>query len=328
MATKKKTKFKDAYEEYLIYAEHRLKEQTYRVLVYNFKKNILSYFENFYLEELTAIDIMKWEKEILSKNFSNNHNKNLYGMLKKFLGFCDNHYGFNSKILEEVGTFKLRIENKKNKKAFYSLKEFKKFIKCVDNNVYKQFFYFLFFTGVRPGEAMALTFNDMNNDYIAINKTMDEHGTRKIGTPKTISSNRTIKIDNRLKSDLKKLKKYYQEKYQDNDYDYYIFGGKKPLAPTTINRHKIKACEKANLRPITLHCFRHSHATLLFHNNIEIHQISKRLGHNNVSTTLNVYTHANLNQEKRVCDTLNSMRFNFFKTISSRFNNFISILKP
>jgi len=66
----------------------------------------------------------------------------------------------------------------------------------------------------------------------------------------------------------------------------------------------------------------------LLHNKIEIHQIAKRLGHSKVSTTLDVYTHENLDQEKRVCDTLNSMRFNFFKTMTTRFKNFISLLKP
>lgn len=327
MSKSKKTTFFEAYEEYLIYAEHRLKNQTYRVFVYNFEQNVLSYFKDFNIEDITAKDIMKWQKYVLSKNFSNSHNKNLYGMIKKFFDFCEIHYGFNSRILNEIGPFKQRIENKQKKK-YYSLKEFKKFIKFLDNNMYKQFFNFLFFTGVRPGEAMALKFSDMNNEYISINKTMDEHGKREVGTPKTMSSNRTIRIDKQLVKDLLNLKCSYQKEYKDTKYDYYIFGGKKPLAPTTINRYKKQACEKSNLESITLHQFRHSHATLLLHNDIEIHEISKRLGHSKVSTTLDVYTHENLNQEKRVCDTLNSMRFNFFKTICTRFKNFISILKP
>lgn len=251
-------------------------------------------------------------------------------MLKKFFDFCEMHYGFNAKILEEIGPFKLKIENK-NKKKYYSLKEFKKFIKFVDNDVYKQFFNFLFYTGVRPGEAMALKFSDIDieNGTVSITKTMDEHGKREVGTPKTMSSIRIIKIDKQLKKDLIKLKSFYQDKYNDTKYDYYVFGGQKPLAPTTINRYKKQACEKAKLEPITLHQFRHSHATLLLHNNIEVHEISKRLGHSKVSTTIDVYTHENLDQEKRVYDTLNSMRFNFFKTISTSFKNFISfILKP
>ena len=94
----------------------------------------------------------------------------------------------------------------------------------------------------------------------------------------------------------------------DKKYDYFIFGGMSPLSSTTINRYKKETCEKANIRPIALHQFRHSHATLLLNLNIDIHVISKRLGHTKTSTTLDIYTHANLEQEKRVSKTLNSLR--------------------
>ena len=115
--------------------------------------------------------------------------------------------------------------------------------------------------------------------------------------------------------------------YNKSNFDYFIFGGIKPLAPTTINRYKVKACQKANLRPITLHQFRHSHATLLVNNNVLINEVSRRLGHSNVSITLNTYVHTDSGQEKRVYNTLNSLRFNFFNSITSIFKNFISILK-
>ena len=89
--------------------------------------------------------------------------------------------------------------------------------------------------------------------------------------------------------------------------DYFVLGGVKPLAPTTINRRKFDACKKANIRPITLHQFRHSHATLLLQNGIVINEVSRRLGHSKVSTTLDIYTHTNLEQEKRVYYTLNRL---------------------
>lgn len=122
------------------------------------------------------------------------------------------------------------------------------------------------------------------------------------------NSYRKIKIDKKLYKDLIKLKKYYIKKYNIKNYDYFLFGGLKPLAPTTINRYKEKACNKANLRKIKLHEFRHSHTSLLINNNILIHEISKRLGHSDISITLNTYTHAEKKQEKRVIKTLNRLR--------------------
>ena len=78
------------------------------------------------------------------------------------------------------------------------MKEFKKFIKCVDNNVYKQFFYLMYFTGTRPGEAMALKFSDLYFNEISINKEISEHcinGSGVIDSTKSISSYRTVFID-------------------------------------------------------------------------------------------------------------------------------------
>ena len=58
-----------------------------------------------------------------------------------------------------------------------------------------------------------------------------------------------------------------------------------------------------------------------------INEVSRRLGHNDVSTTLNIYAHTNLEQEKRVLNTLNSSRNNIFITLYSNFKNIIHLLK-
>lgn len=302
--------FEEAYEEYKIYASKRHKKQSFDCFVYNFNANILSYFKGKLLVDVNLQSIEDWQDFIYKKNFCNNHNKNLYSMFKSFLSYCHYKYNFDDSFLLEVVPFRMKVET--NRKDFYTLREFKKFIKFVDNIIYKRFFEFMFFCGTRPGECMALKFSDLEGNYININKTIDEHGKRLLGTPKTASSNRFIKIDKKLKYDLLYLKKYYILKYGSETFDYFIFGGIKPLAPTTINRYKLKACNKAKIRPITLHQFRHSHATFLLNKGIDIHEISKRLGHSKVSTTLDVYTHSDLSQEKRVYDTLNSIRFNFF----------------
>lgn len=305
--------FEEVYNEYLLFARKQQKKQSFNTLAYNFNSKILPHFKNMNLEEITSNTIINWQDYILSLNYSNNYNRGLYYLLSGFFEFCHIRYSFDKSVITDVGCFKRKYEEKKT--DFYNLQEFNKFIKCVDNNIYKQFFNLMFYTGTRPGEAMALKFSDLHNGYINISKTIESHGKREIGTPKTFSSIRNIKIDKILERDLFALKKYYEERYKLG-IDYYIFGGIKPLSPTTINRHKYKACEKANMRPITLHQFRHSHATLLIQNNMLINEVSRRLGHSKVSTTLNVYTHTDLEQEKRVYNTLNSIRFNFFNTLA------------
>lgn len=298
--------FEKAYVQYLKYIEFRLKGQTKRSLKQRFETKILPFWKDFKIEDIKENDYIEWQNEIELYNYSNNYKKNLHYIMTNFFEYLIKFQNIKKNIPRIVGNFKLKKEI--HVYNTYNYKDFKKFIKYVDNNIYKQFFNFMFFVGTRPGETMALKFSDLNNYIISINKTMDEHGNREVDTPKTFTSIREIQIDRKLNKDLIKLKKYYIKKYNNKKIDYYIFGGIKPLSPSTINRHKIKACNKANLKPIKLHEFRHSHATMLVEKNIMIKEISRRLGHSNTNITLNTYTHTNKEQEKKVIKTLNSIR--------------------
>ena len=302
--------FEKAYYKYLKYVEIKQKRSSIHTLKEKFNNLILPYFKNFNIYNITAEDYIDFQYNLQKKKYSYNYLRNTHYLVVAFLDYCINFLNLKENVARKVGNF--NNNNSITKNDFYTIKEFKKFIKYVDNKVYKQFFNLMFFTGTRPGEAMALRFSDLNDNILSITKTLDEHGTngkRLIGTPKTKSSIRDISIDKKLKKDLLNLKKDYLKIYQNYDYDYYIFGGIKPLSPTTINRYKKKAADKAKIKCIRIHDFRHSHATLLLNKKIQIKVISKRLGHSNVDTTLNTYIHSDLSQEKRVIKTLNSIRY-------------------
>lgn len=320
-----KVKFEKAYKEFLLYASKRHKKQGFVTLESNFNSRILPYFREYDIHNITSRDILKWQDYIYSLGFKYSYTSKLFIYLKCFMNFCCDFLGLAENPVNKVPNFKRDIIETKH--DFYTLKEFNHFIKHVDNEVYKQFFNLMFFTGTRPGEAMALKFSDLDGNYLNINKNLTTKGGRNLDSPKNRSSIRLIKIDNKLKRDLYNLKEYYKKNYNADVNDYFIFGGIKPLSPTTINRYKKTACNNANIRPIKLHEFRHSHATLLLQNGMMINEVSRRLGHNKVSTTLNIYAHTDLLQEKRVYNTLNSMRFSFFDTLESNFKNIISLLK-
>lgn len=165
--------------------------------------------------------------------------------------------------------------------------------------------------------------NNVNNDTSSTKYSMQEDIKNTQGL-----DNSSFSLDANAKryEDLLKLKKYYYGKYKVPNSDLFIFGGIKPLSPTSCNRYKKNACKKANLRPITLHQFRHSHATLLLSNGIMLNEVSRRLGHSKTSTTLNVYCHTSLEQEKKSIKTLNFLRFNLF-ALESNFNIIKSIFK-
>lgn len=86
--------------------------------------------------------------------------------------------------------------------------------------------------------------------------------------------------------------------------DFFLFGGD----TTTLDRKKNEYCKKANITPIRIHDFRHSHATMLYNKKIKIKTIQKRLGHADISTTLNTYVHPNDKEEKKLIKKINFTR--------------------
>ena len=177
----------------------------------------------------------------------------------------------------------------------YTLKEFLKFRRNLDDYVIKQYFNFMYFYGTRPSEAMALRFSDLKYNYIYIRHSIHRKGKRELDTPKNQSSIRIIKISLLTLFRIWLLKKYYIETYGEISSDYFIFGGPKPLAPTTIDRYKEKAYKRANLPSITQHEFRHSYATRRIHKKTPIDIVSRSMGHSKVSTTLDIYLHQEKN---------------------------------
>lgn len=307
-------KFSEAYESYEKLIDLRQKPQSKRALKNRFKVQILPYWKDYDIYSAKEIDYLNWQLQLETKGYSYKYKQNLHIAMVTFFNFCKKYYDLEKNIASNVGSFKRKNEDIKIQNH-WDYQTFKKFIQHVDNPIYKRYFECLFFTGLRPGEGMALKFSKLNDNILTINETIDSRNdadtkTRTTGTVKSFSSNRKIEIDEQLNNDLLELKKLYEKEYNIDNYDYYIFGGIKPLAPTTINRYKNKACEKANIKPIRLHDFRHSHATLLVDNNMNIKEISRRLGHSNIQTTLNIYVHADKSQEKRVINTLNSLRLN------------------
>ena len=291
-----------------LFFNNNYKPQSKLTLEETFYDKIIPYFSNYYVEDITIELIEKWKLVINSKNYSNNYKRRLYYSFVSFYDYLVKKCIVASNLVREVGNFNL--DNIKIRHNVYTYKDFKRFIRYIDNYVYKVFFEFMYFTGCRPGEVMALKFSDINKNIVSINKTISEHsvnGVRVINSPKTISSNREILIDRKLENKIKKLMRYYGV----IDSDIFVFGGNKPLAPTTINRYKKKACIKAGLKPIKLHEFRHSHATLLYNIGLDTKLIQKRLGHSDISTTMNTYVHIGNKQQKRVLRTLNLFRLIF-----------------
>lgn len=88
----------------------------------------------------------------------------------------------------------------------------------------------------------------------------------------------------------------------------YLFGGDIGLSRDIIQSERVEAIKKAGVKPIRLHDFRHSHATWLFNNGVNILAISRRLGHKDLNTTLRIYTHLLESSDNEMMAKINAFK--------------------
>lgn len=300
--------FIDLYEEYLRYKMQIIKPQSIVTIKNRFEKHILPFFKDYKLKDINHNTYIKWKEQIINQNYSYKYNSNLHGCMVSILNYAIDFYGLDKNIASKVGNFTKDTDIKEYN--FWTYEEFYNFISSVDELVFKVLFRTLYFTGMRLGECLALNWNDIDGDFINIKKTISQkakiNGIHRITTPKSKSSNRKIKIDMETLKQLNNLKEYYKSFIGFNN-NWFVFGGLKPLAPTTISRKKDFYCKISNTKRIKIHDFRHSHATTLISSGIPITVISSRLGHHDISMTLKVYSHLIPKDEEKVIDFINDL---------------------
>ena len=189
----------------------------------------------------------------------------------------------------------------KRKDNYYSKNELLEFLRLVKENFSFEIyciFRVLAFTGVRRGELCALTWKDVDlkNKTLTVSKNMTFiKGGYRISETKTQASNRVIYLDDETVNVLKQLRK--ESTFLPIDTS---------IFDLTISRicyySKLIHEKLPNLKKISVHGFRHTHATLLYESGVDIKDISNRLGHSNIKTTLDVYTHLTEDKKKDVTE--------------------------
>lgn len=162
------------------------------------------------------------------------------------------------------------------------------------------------YTGARLGEISALHWDDIDFDKKIINITKSySWATHKIGPTKTKSSVRKIAVNDFLLDKLKELKQ--------NNCDF-IFGGATGYPPTSGDVNSVLRSLLKNAyitKDLHFHSLRHVHVAFLLSKHIDISVISKRLGHSNIGTTLNIYAYLidelKLSEDKKIVSYLDSL---------------------
>lgn len=173
-----------------------------------------------------------------------------------------------------------------------SVEDFKKIIAEIEREDVALFIKLLFKTGLRHSEARALRWQDINFNTNTLRIVHSMYCTTyenfKLTDTKTKSSRRSIHIDNVLSKELQK----YREKSKYKKNNEFIFCNDQGLPRIdSFGKYQLsKATKKLDLK-VSMHGFRHSHASILLKNKVNILLISRRLGHSDIQTTLKLYCH-------------------------------------
>lgn len=200
---------------------------------------------------------------------------------------------------------------------YYTADEFLKYIEVAENSCksvidwgYYVFFNILFYCGLRKGEANALKWSDIEGNIMHIRRSIFQKakGEDVEGAPKTKSSIRDLQIPVPLLEILKEHKKR-QKEVAENLFseEFRVCGCERPLCDTTIDKKNRAFALAVGLPHIRIHDFRHSHASLLANEGINIQEVARRLGHSDVQMTWNTYSHLYPREEERAVEILNKI---------------------
>lgn len=288
----KEIRFYKALDNYINQKSNDWKEYSRQGIIGRAKR-IKDIFADLKLEEITTEELQDYVDD-WQKQFSSNTIKSYIGLIVAVLK--KNGFMIDSP----------KIKNYTPKKIFYSNEEIDKisqyFIKSSKIKHNHLAIPIAMYTGLRIGEILALQWLDvdLSRKLISVSKNA-EHIFGKgsiLQTPKTESSIREVAIPNQLYDILIKF-----APQKDEDWDNFVTSNsQQPQGHRTASRCAERLLLKIGVEYKGFHAFRHSYATKMLESGVNTKVVSDLLGHSNISTTLNIYSHTSNDLKKECVD--------------------------
>lgn len=285
---------------YMADAKARLRPTTYAQKEFIFNKKILPYFGDQKVADITPAKIRQWQNEMIRRGYAQTYLKTVNNQMTAVFNYAVKYYGVAQSPASVAGSMGKRESGRKD---FWTLAEFNQFIdglkdeptRCVAFNI-------LFWTGMREGELLALTLDDVDFDRggIVIRASyarLDQADL--IQDPKTPKSSRFIPCPPFL---LDMIRDYAGRLYEYEPGDRLF-----PFTKNWLLDGLKRCCARTGVKVIRVHDIRHSHASLLVELGYDPLMISERLGHEHVSTTLEIYSHLYPDKGQVLAGALNDL---------------------
>ena len=310
---------REVYDEYKIFRKQELKDSTFaiqNVMLSNILKDILDDL----IVNVTSFSIQKYF--MISPN-SFKYKKTQKSLINLFFKYSLKLGYIEQNPIEKVEIPKQRkdIENiQKKRTKFLSIEEMKILKQSFGNSPQEirmnYLIEFMYLTGLRIGEALALMWENINleNKIINVKYTLDTNSASikefKLNSPKTIDSYRLVSISVRCIEILLNMKKLNVKSKKVNKSFIFLSETDSLINPNSLNIYLKKIARKAcfeNKKPeiFSSHMLRHSHVSLLTELGVPIKVIMERVGHRDEKTTLQIYTHVTKKMENDVVEKLN-----------------------
>lgn len=263
---------------------NRLRLSTMNTKKHMINTKIFPYFGKQQIDKITPANIRQWQNELMNQGYAETYLKTIHNQISAIMNYAVKYYGLKENPCHKSGSM-----GRKNAKEmrFWTKCEYEKFIKGLENKPQAHAaFQVLYWCGLRVGELLALTQNDIDfeNKTLSVNKSYQRiEGQDIITEPKTPKSNRIVAMPNFLCDE---LKVYIEKLYLEGSHSR-IFPVTKHFLMNAID----KGSKASGIQRIRVHDLRHSHASLLIEMGFSPLLIAERLGHENIETTLNTYAH-------------------------------------
>ena len=263
------------------------------------------------LKDCNTIKLQKFFND-LSKTYSYSQLRYLCDVMRNFFNWCiDSGYILKNPCLKiEIKGNKSEIikRKKENKIEILSEDEIKKIKEFIKGTEFELLFLLDLSTGLREGELLALTWDDinLNKKTLRIEKSVkevyvyDDENNRHIETivqiPKTMTSFRTIPIPSTIVSKLKKVKNKNGIIFHDENMNY--------LKAKNVSYKWKKVLKDCNIPHKKFHSIRHTYASTLLKNGVDIQTVAELMGHSAIAIT-QIYLHSTSDQKYNAVNKLN-----------------------
>lgn len=270
--------------------------------------NMLSPLNDKKMAKITYLDIDNFFELPQIKSYKYSTKKTLLTNLRNIFRFAKKYYGIINDPFFKMAPLTRPVATEAKKLEIVPKSDFKTLFEYAvtsRDGAWKDTAYAIwtmYMTGMRVSECLSLTFEDFDGKYIHIRR---QYIRGKWQTPKTKNSIRKIAVDEKTKSFIYDLKKYYSS-FDEFEESWFIFGGYKHMDPEILRLRKNKLCAEAGVPEFNIHALRHSHASNLIEAGVNMYKISKRLGHSSIRTTMDIYGHLIDTEEDEVLNAISN----------------------